>query len=83
MVVFTDDEMVARIRLNPSLVIEVTESHAAGVIRPQAKYQEVSEDIMDAVAESLQPKEAEPEKAKPARKAAGETKGGTLKFNGA
>ena len=54
MVLFTDDEMVERIRLNPSLVIEVTESHAAGVIRVQGKYQEVSEEVLAAVEDKIE-----------------------------
>jgi hypothetical protein len=45
-VLFTAEEMVERITENPSLVIEVTESHAAQVLRPQQKYQEVSEAVL-------------------------------------
>ena len=48
-VLFTDDEVVTRVQLNPSLVVEVTESHAAQVIRPQQKYQELSETLLAAI----------------------------------
>jgi hypothetical protein len=45
-VLFSADEIVSRALLNPSLLIEITESHAVQVIRPQGKYQEVSEDVL-------------------------------------
>jgi len=45
-VLFSRDEAIERIRLNPSLVIEVTESHAAQTIRKQGKYQEITEEML-------------------------------------
>jgi hypothetical protein len=45
-VLFTEDEVISRVLLNPSLIIEVTESHAVQVVRPQGKYQEISEDTL-------------------------------------
>ena len=48
-VLFTEDEVVARVLLNPSLIIEVTESHAVQVVRPQGRYQEISEDTLETI----------------------------------
>ena len=45
-VLFSEDEVITRVLLNPSLLLEVTESHAAGVVRPQGRYQEVSDDTL-------------------------------------
>jgi hypothetical protein len=50
-VLFTDDEVISRVLLNPSLVIEVTESHASQVIRVQGKYQEISEETLELIDE--------------------------------
>ena len=86
-VLFTTEEVVERVINNPSLVIEVTESHASQVIRPQQKYQELSDDVLARI--EAGPVEEEKVDVKvnikdvPKKKVAGETKGGTLKFNGA
>jgi hypothetical protein len=48
-VLFTEDEIISRVLLNPSLLVEVTESHAANVIRVQQKYQEINEDTLEEI----------------------------------
>jgi hypothetical protein len=50
-VLFTDREIFERIKENPSLIFEVTESHAAGVLRPQQKYQEINPHMLQIIEE--------------------------------
>ena len=51
---FTDEEIADKLVLNPSLLLEVTESHAVQVLRPQGLYQEVGESALALTEENRQ-----------------------------
>ena len=65
---WTQEELVELWANNHSKFLTVTESHAADVLRPQGRYQEVNADELAAMVQPKQSDEASDSPAKPPRK---------------